>query len=152
MSCDAPDDGYLQGEVYPEAPWRPDSSVQRGSVQYLFIYPGDPLTPGVPAVPGTPRLMLEEATDLPRIPVQPISYGDARHLLQPLRGPLRPKGFQGGLPFPYHLGGTNDVRVHLKTDIEFVTKTIWDVIPKINGSAEKDRWRVLGTRRAAWVS
>jgi N-acetylated-alpha-linked acidic dipeptidase len=148
---DPSDDGYAQGDVYPKGPWRPDSSAQRGSVQYLFIYPGDPLTPGVPAVPGTPRLKKEEAADLPRIPVQPISYGDARHLLQPLRGPIRPKGFQGGLPFAYHVGGTNDVRVHLKTDIELVTKTIWDVITKIDGAVEKDRWVVLGNHRDAWV-
>src|SRR5437867_4540867 len=148
---DPADDGYMQGEVYPKGPWRPDSSAQRGSVQFLFIYPGDPLTPGVPAVPGTPRLKKEEATNLPHIPVQPISYGDARRLLQPLRGPVRPKDFQGGLPFAYHVGGTNDVRVHLKTDIEFVTKTIWDVITRIDGAVEKDRWVVLGNHRDAWV-
>ena len=40
------------------------SSAQRGSVQYLFQYPGDPLTPGKPAIPGVPRLKMEEATDL----------------------------------------------------------------------------------------
>src|SRR6266550_434109 len=148
---DPAEDGYTQGDVYPKGPMRPDSSAQRGSVQFLFIYPGDPLTPGVPAVPGTPRIRKEDAANLPHIPVQPISYGDARRLLQPLRGPLRPKGFQGGLPFPYHVGGTNDVRVHLKTDIEFSTKTIWDVITTIEGAVEKDRWVVLGNHRDAWV-
>ena len=148
---DPDDDGYMQGEVYPKGPWRPESSAQRGSVQFLFVYPGDPLTPGTPAVPGTPRLKKEEALNLPHIPVQPLSYGDARRLLWPLRGPLRPKGFQGGFPFPYHTGGTNDVRVHLKTDIEFVTKTIWNVITRIDGGAEKDRWVVLGNHRDAWV-
>ena len=148
---DPEDDGYMQGDVYPKGPWRPESSAQRGSVQFLFIHPGDPLTPGTPAIPGTPRLKQEEATNLPHIPVQPIAYGDARHLLQPLRGPLRPKGFQGGLPFPYHVGGTGDVRVHLKTDIEFVTKTIWNVITRIDGSVERDRWVVLGNHRDAWV-
>ena len=148
---DPADDGYAQGDVYPKGPWRPDSSGQRGSVQFLFIYPGDPLTPGTPAVPGTPRIKKEEAMNLPHIPVQPISYGDARRLLQPLHGPLRPKGFQGGLPFAYHVGGTSEVRVHLKTDIEFLTKTIWDVITRVDGSAEKDRWVVLGNHRDAWV-
>lgn len=148
---DPADDGYAQGDVYPKGVWRPDSSAQRGSVQFLFIYPGDPLTPGTPAVAGTPRLKKEEATNLPHIPVQPISYGDARRLLQPLRGPLRPRGFQGGLPFPYHVGGTNDVRVHLKTDIEFVTRTIWDVITRVDGAVENDRWVVLGNHRDAWV-
>ncbi|MDX6501241.1 MAG: N-acetylated-alpha-linked acidic dipeptidase [Blastocatellia bacterium] len=148
---DPADDGFTQGEVYPKGPWRPDSSAQRGSVQFLFIYPGDPLTPGLPAIPGTPRLKKEQALNLPHIPVQPISYGDAQRLLKPLRGPVRPKGFQGGLPFTYHAGGTNDVRVHLKTDIEFVTKTIWDVITRIDGSVERDRWVVLGNHRDAWV-
>ena len=148
---DPEDDGYMRGDVYPKGPWRPDSAAQRGSVQFLFIYPGDPLTPGTPSIPGTPRIKQEDAANLPHIPVQPISYGDARRLLQPLRGPLRPNGFQGGLPFPYHVGGTNDVRVHLKTDIEFVTKTIWDVITRIDGVAQKDRWVVLGNHRDAWV-
>lgn len=148
---DPADDGYVQGDVYPKGPWRPDSSAQRGSVQFLFIYPGDPLTPGTPAIAGTPRLKKEEATNIPHIPVQPISYGDARRLLQPLRGPLRPKDFQGGLPFAYHVGGTPEVRVHLKTNIEFVTKTIWDVITRIDGAVEPDRWVVLGNHRDAWV-
>ena len=148
---DPADDGYTQGDVYPKGPWRPESSAQRGSLLYMFVYPGDPLTPGRPSTPGTPRLTKEQATNLPHIPVQPIAYGDARRLLEPLRGELRPKGFQGGLPFPYHLGGTNDVRVHLKTDIEFVTKTIWDVITRIDGDQEKDRWVVLGNHRDAWV-
>src|SRR5712664_292002 len=89
---DPADDGYAQGDVYPKGPWRPDSSAQRGSVQFLFIYPGDPLTPGAPAIPGTPRLKQEQALNLPHIPVQPISYGDAQRLLKPLRGPARPKG------------------------------------------------------------
>jgi len=148
---DPADDGFAQGDVYPKGPWRPESSGQRGSVQFLFIYPGDPLTPGLPAIPGTPRLKKELALNLPHIPVQPISYGDAQHLLKPLRGPARPKGFQGGLPFTYHAGGTSDVRVHLKTDIEFATKTIWDVITKVDGAVEKDRWVVLGNHRDAWV-
>ncbi len=92
---DPADDGYGQGDVYPKGPWRPSSSAQRGSVQYIFQAPGDPLTPGKPSVPGVPRLKMEEITGLPRIPVQPISYGDAKRLLEPLRGPVRPRWFSG---------------------------------------------------------
>jgi N-acetylated-alpha-linked acidic dipeptidase len=148
---DPADDGYVQGDVYPKGPMRPEGSAQRGSVQFLFVYPGDPLTPGAPAIPGTPRLSMSEVTNMPRIPVQPMSYGDATRLLQPMRGPLRPKGFQGGLPFAYHVGGTSDVRVHLKTDIEFVTRTIWNVITRVPGDEEADRWVVLGNHRDAWT-
>jgi N-acetylated-alpha-linked acidic dipeptidase len=148
---DPADDGYVQGDVFPKGPWRPASSAQRGSVQFLSTAPGDPLTPGTPAIPGTPRLKMEEVTTLTRIPVQPISYGDARRLLEPLQGPLRPKGFQGGLPFAYHVGGTSDVRVHLKTDMDYQVRKIWNVISRIEGDQEKDRWVVMGNHRDAWT-
>jgi N-acetylated-alpha-linked acidic dipeptidase len=148
---DPADDGYMQGDVYPKGPWRPVASGQRGSVQYLFDYPGDPLTPGKPAIQGVPRLKPEEATDLTRIPVQPIAYDVAKTILAQLKGPVRPKGFQGGLPFPYHLGGTDDVKVHLKTDMDYKLRTIWDVVARIDGNEEKDRWVVLGNHRDAWV-
>jgi N-acetylated-alpha-linked acidic dipeptidase len=148
---DPADDGYAQGDVYPVGPWRPEWSAQRGSVMYLFQHPGDPLTPSTPSVAGTPRLTREQATNIPRIPVQPISYGDARKLLAPLRGPVRPAGFQGALPFAYHVGGTQDVRVRLKTDMEFRQTTIWNVVGRIEGSQEADRWVVLGNHRDAWT-
>lgn len=148
---DPADDGYAQGDVYPKGPWRPVQSAQRGSVQFLFQAPGDPLTPGKPSIPGVPRLNMNEATNIPNIPVQPISYGDARRLLEPLRGPVRPKGFQGALPFPYHVGGTEHVRVHLKTQMDYQVRKIWNVIARIDGSHEKDRWIVMGNHRDAWV-
>src|SRR5689334_5570647 len=148
---DPEDDGYMQGDVFPKGPWRPVASGQRGSVQYLFDYPGDPLTPGKPAIAGTPRLKPEEATDLTRIPVQPIAYDVARTILSQLKGPLRPRGFQGGLPFAYHVGGTNDVKLRLKVDMDYKLRTIWDVVTRIDGNEEKDRWVVLGNHRDAWV-
>jgi N-acetylated-alpha-linked acidic dipeptidase len=148
---DPADDGYGQGDVYPKGPWRPASSAQRGSVQYLFEYPGDPLTPGVPSIPGVPRLKVENATDLTKIPVQPISYGDARKILEVLRGPVRPRGFQGGLPFAYHVGGTTDVKVHLKTEMDYQTRKIWNVVSVIEGASEPDQWVVMGNHRDAWT-
>ena len=148
---DPADDGYMQGDVYPKGPWRPVASGQRGSVQYLFDYPGDPLTPGRPAIPGEPRLKPEEATDLTRLPVQPIAYDVARTILSQLKGPLRPKGFQGGLPFAYHVGGTNDVKLRLKTDMDYKIRKIWNVVARIDGNEEKDRWVILGNHRDAWV-
>jgi N-acetylated-alpha-linked acidic dipeptidase len=148
---DPADDGYVHGDVYPNGPWRPDQSAQRGSVEYIFEYPGDPLTPGTPSIAGTPRIKMEEATNLPRIPVQPISYGDARLLLEPLGGALRPKGFQGGLPFAYHVGGTPQVRVRLKTEMDYATRAIWNVTARIDGAEDRDRWVILGNHRDAWT-
>jgi N-acetylated-alpha-linked acidic dipeptidase len=148
---DPADDGYMQGDVFPKGPWRPVASGQRGSVQYLFDYPGDPLTPGRPAIDGVARLKPEEATDLTRIPVQPIAYDVARAIIAPLKGPVRPRGFQGGLPFAYHVGGTDDVKLRLKTDMDYKQRPIWDVIARIDGADLKDRWVVLGNHRDAWV-
>lgn len=148
---DPADDGYGRGDVYPSGPWRPASSAQRGSVQYLFQSPGDPLTPGKPSIPGVPRIKREQATNLTRIPVQPISYGDAKLLLEPLGGPVRPDGFQGGLPFSYHVGGTEAVRVHLKTVMDYKVRKIWNVIARIDGGEEKDRWVIMGNHRDAWT-
>lgn len=148
---DPADDGYMQGDIYPKGPWRPGASGQRGSVQYLFDYPGDPLTPGRPAIPGVPRLKPEEATDLTRIPVQPISSDAAKAILSLLKGPVRPRGFQGGLPFAYHLGGADDVKLRLKTDMDYKIRKIWNVVGRIDGNEEKDRWVILGNHRDAWV-
>ena len=148
---DPADDGYMQGDVYPKGPWRPVASGQRGSVQYLFEYPGDPLTPGRPSIPGVPRLKVEEATNLTRLPVQPIAYDVARTILSQLKGPLRPRGFQGGLAFAYHVGGSNDVKVRLKTDMDYKIRKIWNVVARIDGNEEKDRWIILGNHRDAWV-
>jgi N-acetylated-alpha-linked acidic dipeptidase len=148
---DPADDGYMQGDVYPKGPWRPVASGQRGSVQFLFDYPGDPLTPGRPSIEGVPRLKPEEATDLTRIPVQPIAYDVAKTIIAPLKGPVRPRGFQGGLPFAYHVGGTDEVKVRLKVDMDYKIRPIWNVVAKIEGSAEPNRWIVLGNHRDAWV-
>jgi N-acetylated-alpha-linked acidic dipeptidase len=148
---DPADDGYMQGDVYPKGPWRPVTSAQRGSVQYLFRAPGDPLTPGKPSIPGVPRLKMEEVDTLTRIPVQPMSYGDAKRLLEPLRGPVRPKDFQGGLPFAYHVGGTDHIQVHLKTQMDYQVRKIWNVISRIDGAEEKDRWVIMGNHRDAWT-
>ena len=149
---DPEDDGYMQGDVYPKGPWRPVASGQRGSVQYLFDYPGDPLTPGKPAIQGTQRLKPEEATDLTRLPVQPIAYDVAKTILSQLKGPVRPaRGFQGGLPFAYHVGGTIDVKLRLKTDMDYKQRKIWNVVARIDGNEEKDRWVILGNHRDAWV-
>lgn len=150
LYSDPADDGYVKGDVYPQGPWRPASSVQRGSVQYLSIYPGDPLTPGVGATTEAKRLAVEEAKNIPHIPVQPLSYRDAQPLLRALGGHSVPQGWQGGLPFTYHTGPGPAV-VHLETEMEFQVKPIWNVIGRIEGQREPDRLVILGNHRDAWV-
>src|SRR3990172_951568 len=99
---DPRDDGYHAGDVYPRGPWRPATGVQRGSVLYIFRYPGDPTTPGGPSVPGAPRIEAGQATNMTRVPVLPISYADAERLLAPLAGPVAPREWQGGFALSHH--------------------------------------------------
>lgn len=147
------DDGYFRGDAYPKGPWRPESGVQRGSIQYMFKYPGDPTTPGFASVvtlPDSQRVPPEKAVDMPKIPTTPLSYGDARPILENLAGPETPRDWQGALPFTYHVGpGPVKVKIHLKQNYRYWT--IWDVIGKIKGTKYPDEWVVLGNHRDAWV-
>ncbi len=160
---DPADDGYFRGDVYPKGPFRPDSAVQRGSVQFLPIYPGDPETPGIASTPDLPdsrRLAPNDpAINQPTIPVNPLSYKDAAPILKCLGGQTAPHGWQGALPFTYHLGvGENNtdahkVTVHMHLEQDYALRTIWDVIGTIEGTdpAQKDDWVVAGNHRDAWV-
>ena len=150
---DPQDDGFYKGDTYPNGPWRPDSGVQRGSVQYLFKYPGDPQTPGIASTPDLPdsaRLDPLKTGNQPRIISVPISYHDAEPILKALKGSPVPSGWQGALPFHYHLGGVG-VKVHLISDQDYKVRTIWDVIGKINGTDQSDDWVIAGNHRDAWV-
>ena len=129
---DPADDGFRRGTVYPEGTYRSPTSVQRGSAQYISLFSGDPLTPGVAAVrgldPSAKKYTKENSPTLPKIPIQPMSYGDAKHLLKSLKGlqvkdvpALNETGFQGGLEFDYRIGSVGEnsadavmVRMHLE--------------------------------------
>jgi N-acetylated-alpha-linked acidic dipeptidase len=152
---DPQDDGYYKGDPYPLGPWRPETGVQRGSVQYLFKYPGDPETPGVASTPDLPdSARISPEGNQPHIISIPISYHDAAPILQALGGPGAPQGWQGALPFRYHLGaasGAGAVRVHLVSVQDYQRRIIWDVIGKIKGTEYPDDWVVAGNHRDAWV-
>src|SRR5207247_232014 len=101
---DPKEDGYTHGDTYPQGPWRPRDGVQRGSVMDMPVYPGDPLTPGVGATKDAKRLPIDQAQTITKIPVLPISYGDAQPLLAALAGPVAPEEWRGGLAISYHVG------------------------------------------------
>jgi N-acetylated-alpha-linked acidic dipeptidase len=150
---DPADDGYVKGDMYPRGPMRPATAVQRGSVQFLSTYPGDPETPGVASTPDLPdskRLTDPAKMNQPSIPANPLSYQDAAPILQTLDGTLRPQAWQGGLPFTYHLGGTGAVKVHMDLVQDYQLRTIWDVIGTIPGE-DDSAWVVAGNHRDAWV-
>jgi N-acetylated-alpha-linked acidic dipeptidase len=147
---DPRDDGYGVGDPYPKGGYRPRDAVQRGSVQDLTLYSGDPLTPGVGAVPGAKRLALKDAKTLLKIPVLPISYADAEPLLAALGGRVVPASWRGGLPLTYHVG-PGPAQVHMKVLSDWTQKPIYDVIAKIKGSEEPDRWIIRGNHHDGWV-
>jgi N-acetylated-alpha-linked acidic dipeptidase len=146
---DPEDDGYVAGDVFPNGPWRPMTGIQRGSVEYTEIYPGDPLTPGVAATPDAKRLAPAEATNLSRIPTMPINSQDASAILANLGGPHVPRQWQGGLPFTYHTGPGTAV-AHMKLVMDYQQRPLYDVIAKLRGTNDGE-WIVLGNHHDAWV-
>lgn len=144
-------DGYTQGDVWPKGGWRSRESVQRGSVADMPLYSGDPLTPGVGATKEAVRLPLGEAKTLTRVPVLPISYGDAEPLLRALAGPMTPESWRGALPFPYRFG-PGPARVHLKLAFDWSLKPVHDVIAVLPGAELPDEWIVRGNHHDAWVN
>jgi N-acetylated-alpha-linked acidic dipeptidase len=150
---DPADDGWRRGDKYPEGPWRPDTGVQRGSVGYMFKFPGDPTTPGIaslPSLPDSQRISPQQSAQVPKLPVTPLSYHDVWPILQHLGGPDSPREWQGALPFTYHVGpGPARVKLHLKQDYQF--RTLWDVTGRVHGRELPDEWVVAGNHRDAWV-
>lgn len=147
---DPAEDGYKQGVVFPNGPWGPPSHIQRGAITYDFLEPGDPLTPGYASVPGAKRIAPEDAISLPKIIGIPLSWRDAQPLLEHLDGPTAPGAWQGGLPLKYRLGG-NNVRVHLKVDMDTSIQPYYVTEARIRGAEAPDEWVILGNHRDAWV-
>jgi N-acetylated-alpha-linked acidic dipeptidase len=148
---DPRDDGYFVDGVFPEGPMRNKDGVQRGSVMDMPTYPGDPLTPNVGATPGAKRLDLKDVTTLTKIPVLPISYGDAQPLLAAIGGPIAPAEWRGGLPITYHMG-PGPARAHMKLVFDWSQKRAYDVIARLTGATYPNEWIVRGNHHDAWVN
>lgn len=147
---DPAEDGFKKGKVFPEGPWGPETHIQRGAITYDFIVPGDPLTPGWASVPGARRIASQDAQSLPKIMALPLSWTDAKPLLENMGGPVAPADWQGGLAIQYHLGG-EQARVHLKIEMDNSIKPYFVVEGRIQGADVPDQWIVLGNHRDAWV-
>lgn len=148
---DPRNDGYYQGDVYPKGPWRNENGAQRGSVADMPLYPGDPLTPGIGATTEAKRLDVKNAPTLTKIPVLPISYGDAQPLLRALAGPLTPEAWRGALPLTYHIG-PGPATVHLKVESNWDRAIARNVIAKMRGAERADEWVIRGNHHDAWVN
>ncbi len=148
---DPRDDGYFHGDAYPDGPYRSKWSVQSGSTMDMPIHPGDPLTPGWGAEPGGKRLEISESKTLPKIPVLPISYGDALPILRNLGGPVAPENWRGALPLTYHVG-PGPAKVRLKVSFNWTIPTGYNVIARIPGSNDPDEWIIYGNHHDGWAN
>jgi len=148
---DPKDDGYTAGDVYPKGPFKNEYGVQRGSVMDMVLYPGDPLTPGIGSTKDAKRLDRKDATTILKIPVLPIGYHDAQHLLAALDGPVAPDDWRGSLPITYHIG-PGKAKVHLKLQFDWKQVPAYDVIAMIKGSQYPDEWVMRGNHHDAWVN
>jgi len=147
---DPRDDGFYQGETWPEGPYRPERGVQRGSVADMPLFPGDPLTPGTGATARAQRLERSAAPTLMKIPVLPIAWGDAQPLLAALQGPVAPEDWRGALPLTYHVG-PGPAKVHLKLSFDWSLRDAYDVIAMLPGADRPDEWIVRGNHHDGWV-
>lgn len=145
------DDGYAKGDVYPIGAFKNEYGVQRGSVLDMPVYPGDPLTPGYGHTPDAKKLAQKDATNLLKIPVIPIGYKDAEPLLRSLQGAVVPAGWQGGLPFAYHVGPSKST-VHLKLSFNWDITPLYNVVAKMKGTELPDEWVIRGNHHDAWVN
>ncbi len=147
---DPADDGAAKGKVYPDGPWGPDTHIQRGGIVYDFMVPGDPLTPGWASLPGAPRIDARDAVSLPAIVSAPLSYTDARVILESLGGPEVPREWRGAGPFTYRAGsGQTVVRMRVKSDDRI--RPIWTVTGLIRGSTRPEDVVIVGNHRDAWI-
>ncbi|GLD52379.1 putative N-acetylated-alpha-linked acidic dipeptidase isoform X1, partial [Lates japonicus] len=136
-----PADYWAAGvQPYPDGWNLPGGGAQRGNVLNLNGA-GDPLTPGYPAKEYTYRFSLEDGVGLPKIPVHPIGFHDAVHLLKNMGGQIPPNNWKGSLNISYRIGPgfTDDfksqkVRMNIQTNNQ-VTR-IYNVIGRIRGALE----------------
>lgn len=152
LYSDPQDDGPLHkrttdgkpAQPYPNGPWRSSSSVERGTVHFLSIMPGDPLTPGYAATENATRISLNETDCIPKIPSLPISWEDAHPLLKATHS-FGVQDLGDG-----YFSGPSEALVNLVNLNDYKTAPVWNVIGRIPGNEEPHRAVILGNHRDAW--
>ncbi|KAF2464932.1 glutamate carboxypeptidase 2 [Lindgomyces ingoldianus] len=141
--------------AYPNGPARNPTTVQRGSVQFLSIYPGDPTTPGYTSKEDSPRADI--SLSVPRIPSLPISWKDAQPILKALNGYgangtlVNRTGWVGAIPgVQYNTGQGSSATLTMSNQMEDKMTWIWDVVGIINGT-NQDEAVIVGNHRDAWI-
>lgn len=141
LYSDPRDDGYVTEEngyeSYPQGPARNPTAVERGTVQYMSLYPGDPTTPGYPSYKNATR---QKGTSIPSIPSLPISWNNAQLFLSKL-GPAK---------YPSLDGKVSKDFIELVNHVDVKATPIWNTMAAIPGHIN-DEVVILGCHRDAWV-
>lgn len=146
-----PKNGYKQ---YPDGPARHESSVQRGSVQFLGglgSAPGDPTTPGWASKGDAKRV--DPHGSIGKIPVLPILYREVKPILAALNkhGKATPDAWHGELDgFKYHTGPSPNVTLNLYLNQTFNITPLWNVYGAVDGE-KKSETIYIGNHRDAWI-
>jgi N-acetylated-alpha-linked acidic dipeptidase len=150
MYPDPRDEPREKGKPYPDA-ITAESRIERGSVAYDFLVPGDPLTPGWPSVAGAKRIDRRAATSLPKIPSIPLSIADVRPILQSLGGAAVPDWLRSDL-VPDLRAGPGPALVRMKVSLAEHIRPIWTVTGMLRGSGgAAGDVVIVGNHRDAWI-
>jgi hypothetical protein len=153
---DPAQDGFVQGPTFPDGRFMPADAVQRGAVSLMSWVVGDVLTPGWASTPDNKkRLKPDESPGLNKIPSIPISWNDAKHLLEALKG--HGKQFSGdwvGVPeVEYWTGNQESPKVNLKNiQDEEAKQPIYNVLGKMSGWEQPEKKIIVGNHRDAWCT
>lgn len=153
---DPAEDGFMQGDVFPDGRFMPRDGVQRGSVALTPWVLGDPLTPGYASTPEESRRESKDNNPgLNNIPSIPLAWRDAQRLLQSLKGhgrELDDTWGKGGVPdVDWWSGDSSSPVVLLKNELdEIERRPIYNVLGKITGVEQPEKKIVVGNHRDAW--
>lgn len=157
MYSDPADDGFKKGDVWPNGRWRPQDSVQRGSVALTNMIVGDVLTPGRPSTKNEERMPKDKNPALPTIPSIPISWRDAQKLIQSLDRIGHPvfDDWVGGVPDVGDKWWSGDPdkspKVNLQNIQDEVDKQrITNVFGSFLGTEDKAKKIIIGNHRDSW--
>ncbi|KAL7268583.1 hypothetical protein RUND412_008786 [Rhizina undulata] len=133
----------------------PGDAVQRDTVGLANWRPGDVLTPGYASTKDAERVKKEDNEGLVGIPSLPLSWNDARHLLQSLQnhGSKVPESWIGIVPqlSEWWTGSADSPRVRVENDqVEEDQQPIWNVMGYIKGTEDHKKRVIIGAHRDAW--
>lgn len=153
---DPTQDGFVQGPTFPDGRFMPEDAVQRGAVSLMSWVVGDVLTPGWASTPANKEhLNPEDSPGLNKIPSIPISWNDAQHLLEAIKGHGKQMTdeWKGAPDTEYWTGTQDSPKVNLKNlQDEEKSQPIYNVLGHITGWEQPKKRIIVGNHRDAWCT